>query len=171
MYFLKVWFVCVLSDQVNPHCTASLWYYSWLLFTQIPHPLHLCHNYFHYQPALPVAFNQLHSAVCRSQQSPQKSNPLPLLMGCDIALIIFSAVTAAECGKQAVDTPLLLRQLFHSNTTLFEWILSNDLITFINYSVLILLSPSHLPERWNISLVVGAKWYSLVLHTFCMCAC
>lgn len=63
---------------------------------------------------------QTHSAVCQSQQSPQKSNLPPLLMGCDIALIISRTATVGECGKQAVDTPLLLCQLSHSNKS--EWI-------------------------------------------------
>lgn len=65
---------------------------------------------------------QTHSAVCQSQQSPQKSNPPSLLMGCDIALIISRAPTVGECGKQAVDTPLRLCQRFHSNES--EWITS-----------------------------------------------
>lgn len=96
------------------------------VFTQIPHPLHL-YQLFSLSSSSATC---LHStSFCRvpSQQSPTKSNPLPSLMACDIALIVFiAAASAAECGKQAVDTSLLL---FHLNRTLSQWILSNYLIT------------------------------------------
>jgi len=100
------------------HLCYNIIQYSFL--TQIPHPLHLYHNYFYYHPALPLAFAQPHSAVCSLLSAfAAKSNPRPLLMSCDIALIAFSsAAAAAKCGKQAVDTPLLLCQLFNLNRKL-----------------------------------------------------
>lgn len=91
------------------------------VFTQIPHPLHL-YQLFSLSSSSATCLHSTSFCHVPSQQSPTKSN-----LACDIALIVFSAAaSAAECGKQAVDTSLLL---FHLNRTLSQWILSNYLIT------------------------------------------
>lgn len=89
--FSKGW----LSDRVNPCCIPSLWYYSWMFFTPIPHPLHLYHNYFHYHPALPLAFTRPPSLAC------QVSSLSRLLL---MDSSSHHSSTAEEWGKQSVDT-------------------------------------------------------------------
>lgn len=42
------------------------------VFTWIPHPLHLYHNHFHYQPALPLVFARPHTAACEVSSFLQK---------------------------------------------------------------------------------------------------
>lgn len=122
------------------------------VFTQIPHPLHLYHNYFHYHPALPLAFTQPHSAACQVSSLPQK------VIHClhwwpVISLSSFSALPRRlqnVANRQL--TPHFCYSIwtehFHNESYQITWLH----YTF-NYSVSVQLSPRHfhLWGRWNIN--------------------
>lgn len=175
MYF-KVQFDCVLSNHVNPRHTRSQWYYSWMFSTPIPHPLHLYHNYFHYHATLALAFTHPHSAACKVSRLQQKV--IRCLYWCaEISL------SSSHCCSDG-------RWMWHAG----GWHPTSALSTIQFEHDTINVNPSKWPDNvthpiivfWcgyhqgisicsfggrNINFVLGAKWYSLVVHTVSMCTC
>lgn len=121
----KVQIVCVQSNPVNPRHTTSTWYYSWMFVPRSHiHYIFITTIFIISQRCLLPSLNLILLRV-KPVVSLQKSNLPPLLMGCDIALIVpGAAATASACGKQAVDTLLLLCQPFIFKETASKWVLS-----------------------------------------------
>lgn len=149
--------------------------------------IHECF-FFHPDPTSITSLSQLFSlssdsatclrsaSFCRvpCQQSPtKKSNPLPLLMGTDTALII----TVPRRRLQDVTNRRLTPHVRPVNYSIWAEHYQNwsHQITWLhstsNYSVLVRLSLRHfhLGGTWNISFVLGANW--LVVRNLCMGTC
>lgn len=63
--------LCVIRPRQSTSHTFSVILFM-NVFTPIPHPLHLYHSYFHYRPALPLAFTQPHSSARQVSSLPKK---------------------------------------------------------------------------------------------------
>lgn len=112
----------------------------------------------------------------QSQQSPTKSNPLPSLMGRDIALVV-SVLQRQRRRLQNVSnrqlTPYLCSVTYSISTEHYqnESYQITRLHCATNDSVLV--QPSlrhfHLWRGWSTNSTRGAKW--LAVHPVCMCTC
>lgn len=96
------------------------------VFTQLLHPLHLYHKYFHYHPALPLAFTQPHSAACQVCRLPPKVIQSLVLMGSDIALIVSAPRRTAALRDGRRRTPAFVNNSIPKGK-LTKWLLSNYL--------------------------------------------
>lgn len=96
------------------------------VFTQLLHPLHLYHEYFHYHPALPLAFTQPHSAACQVCRLAPKVIQSLVLMGPDIALIVSAPRRAAALCDGRRRTPAFVNNSIPKGK-LTKWVLSNYL--------------------------------------------
>lgn len=99
------------------------------VFTPIPHPLHLYHSYFHYRPALPLAFTQPHSAACQVSSLPQK------VIRC---LYWWAVIQLSSFQRRSDGCRMWQTGSWHPHScfvnysiwTLSKWILSNYLIMY-----------------------------------------
>lgn len=124
------------------------------VFTWIPNPLHLYHNHFHYQAALPLAFARPHSVACEVSSFPQKV--IHSLCWWAVIQLSLSRRCSDDC-RTGVWHPTSALSTSQFKKTLSKGILSNFFsFSFSSYFGLEIVSTFHFVSQveWQ----YGAKW-------------